>query len=101
MKAPRDPLAEVLQSWRIIPSAGPNFRHAVWQRIAAVRLRETWPAYLRARAAPWAVAAVVLVGAAGYTGHTAARARVQTAREAIVVTYLTGLDPWVQAGLQP
>lgn len=100
MKAPRDPLAEVLQSWRVTPPADPDFRSAVWRRISR-RVSETWPAYLRAHAAPWAVAAVVLVGAAGYTGHAAARARGQTAREAIVATYLTGLDPWVQAGLQP
>lgn len=100
MNFPPDPLSTVLQSWCVAPPADPNFRHAVWQRIAA-RARESWPAYLRAHAAAWALAAAVLLGAAGYTGHAVARAHAQADREAIVVNYLIDLDPRVQAVLRP
>ena len=100
MNSPSDPLSTVLQSWRVAPPADPNFRHAVWRRIAA-RVRESWPAYLRVHAVAWALAAIVLLSAAGWTGHAAARARVQSDREAMVVTYLTNLDPRVQAVLKP
>jgi hypothetical protein len=100
MNTSRDPLSGVLQSWRVLPPADPNFRSAVWQRVGA-RLRESWPAYLRAHAAAWGVAAALAVAAAGYTGHAVARAHVQADREAMVITYLTDLDPRVQAGLKP
>jgi hypothetical protein len=101
MKTPRDSLSESLQRWRVTPPSDPGFRAAVWARIRAAGGRESWPAFVRAHAAAWAVAAVVTLGTAGYGGYAVARARAAADREAIVVTYLTGLDPRAQAVLRP
>ena len=100
MNTSPDNLSEVLHRWRVKPPADPNFRHAVWQRISN-RENTNWPTYLRAHAAAWSVAAVLVFSAAGYTGRALARAHVQADREAIVVTYLVELDPRVQALLKP
>ncbi len=100
MNTPRDALSAILRDWRVAPPADPNFRHSVWQRIGR-RKGETWPAYLRAHAAVWALAAVVALSAAGYTGYATARARARADREAIVTTYLVELDPRVQALHRP
>lgn len=100
MKTSRDSLSEVLQDWRVNPSADPNFRHRVWQRIGGP-VRVTWPAYLRAHTAAWSLAAALAVTTAGYTGSTLARAKAQADREAMAVTYLVELDPRVQAMLKP
>jgi hypothetical protein len=56
---------------------------------------------LRAHPAVWSLVALLALGAAAYTGSALARAHVQADREAIVITYLTGLDPRVQAMLKP
>jgi hypothetical protein len=95
-----DPLAKVLQRWRVAPPADPEFRTGVWRRIGS-QTRETWPAYLRAHLALWALVALVTVGSAAYAGHAAARARAHAEREEMVVTYLIDLDPRVQAVLKP
>ena len=100
MKASPELLTEMLHSWRVAPPPTPAFRHAVWQRIAREK-RATWPAYLRSHATAWSLATVVLLGAAGYTGNALARDHVRADREALVVTYLTDLDPRVQAVLKP
>jgi hypothetical protein len=100
MNSPHDTLSEVLRDWRVKPPADPNFRHLVWQRIGG-RARETWPAYLRSHVAAWALAAVVTLGAAAFTGSAMARAQIRADREALVVTYLVDLDPRVQALLKP
>lgn len=100
MNTSRDTLSEVLRSWRVNPPAEPDFRAAVWRRIGR-RAEATWPAYLRAHTAAWALAAVLTIGVAGFAGRALAQARMQADREAIVVTYLTELDPRVQAVLKP
>ncbi len=100
MNTTPDSLAESLRSWRVTPPADPGFRNRVWQRIER-QAGATWPAYLRAHAAVWSLAAVLALSAAGYTGSAMARARVQADREAIVATYLVDLDPRVQALLKP
>jgi hypothetical protein len=100
MNVPSDPLAGRLREWHVAPSVDPNFRHAVWTRIAATGVEPSWPAYLRAHATAWGIAAALAVAAAGYTGHAVARAHVRADREAMVVTYLTDLDPRVQAGVK-
>ncbi len=101
MKTPRDPLSVHLRCWRVSPPADPGFRAAIWARIRATGSRDTWPAFLRAHAAAWALVAVVTLSAAGYGGYATAQARVASDREAMVFTYLAGLDPRVQAGLRP
>lgn len=100
MNTSRDNLSEALRDWRVNPPADPHFRHRVWQRIGG-RARVTWPAYLRAHTAAWSLAAVLAVTIAGFTGSSLARAKAQTYREAMVVTYLVELDPRVQAVLKP
>lgn len=100
MKNPRDDLSPALQGWHVRPPADPGFRPAVWARLRA-RPDGSWPAYLRHHAVSCGLAAVVAFSAAGYTGLTVAHARSTADREAIVVTYLVGLDPRVQAVLKP
>jgi hypothetical protein len=99
MNTSRDSLAEVLRRWRVAPPAEPGFRSNVWRRIGR-QSRATWSVYLRPHATAWALAAVVTVSAAAYTGHLTARAQVRADREALVVNYLVELDPRVQAVLK-
>lgn len=100
MNNSHDSLSGILRTWRVVPSADPDFRPGVWQRIRR-QAQATWPGYLRAHSAAWSLVAVMALGAAAYTGSALARAQVQADREAIVVTYLTDLDPRVQALLKP
>ena len=66
---PSDPndLSRTLADWRVNPKADPNFRPAVWQRIQQ-RSRETWGSYVQGHLAGWAVASVVAVVGATFTG---------------------------------
>jgi hypothetical protein len=97
---PNDPISRMLAKWRVEPKANPNFRPAVWRRIQQ-RSRETWITYVQEHAAVWSVFTVVAVTAAGWVGMSAGRARLAEQRDAIVVSYLVGLDPRVQAKLRP
>lgn len=101
MDSPRhdDPLSETLQHWRVHAARDPEFRPAVWRRIAQ-RSRDTWAGYVRAHGLAWSVAALAMIGVAGWSGHAAARARVSADRDAMVMAYLVELDPRVQAGLR-
>lgn len=94
-----DPLSRTLAAWRVSPVSNPNFRPAVWQRIGA-QARESWAGYVRAHALGLSVAALVVVGAASWTGRAAVKAQLNAEREAMVVAYLTNLDPRVQAKLR-
>ena len=100
MNTSPDTLSDVLRSWRVKPPAHPDFRTSVWRRIGS-RAEASWPAYLRAHTASWALAATLALGAAGFAGRTLAQAHIQADREAIVVAYLVELDPRVQAVLKP
>jgi hypothetical protein len=100
MNIPRDSLSEVLGEWRVTPTTDPNFRNAVWRRIDR-GTTATWPAYLRAHSATWSLAAMLVLGAAGFTGRALAQARVQADREALVASYLVELDPRIQALPKP
>ena len=100
MSTSRDPLSEALHAWRVAPRPDPDFRQAVWRRIAKPE-GVTWPAYLRAHAAALLLASVFALGAAAYSGGALARSKVRAERETIVVTYLVDLDPRVQAALKP
>lgn len=97
---PNDPLSETLQRWRVEPARDPGFRPAVWWRITQ-RSRDTWTGYVRAHRLAWSVAAIAVVGGAGWTGHAAAQSRLAAERDAMVTAYLVELDPRVQAGLRP
>lgn len=97
---PNDPLSRTLAEWRVTPPADPNFRPAVWQRIARIN-RDTWAAYLRAHFAGWAAAAALAVVAAGWAGQAAAQAKLAADRERMVVSYLGAIDPRVIAKLRP
>ena len=100
MNPSRDSLAEVLRSWRVTPPADPDFRNRVWRRIGKPAAT-TWPAFLRAHAAAWSLASIVVLGAAAYSGSALARSQMRVDREAMVATYLVNLDPRVQAVLKP
>ena len=100
MKNSPESLAEGLRRWQVTPPAAPDFRSQVWQRIGR-QSRASWPTYLRAHSAAWSLAAILILGAAAYTGRSAARAQVHADRETLVVTYLVDLDPRVQAVLRP
>jgi hypothetical protein len=97
---PQDSLPRVLQEWRVRPPLNPQFRPAVWQRIAQ-RSRESWAGYVRTHGATWMIASLVVIGVAGWTGHAVAQTKMAADREAMVVAYLVGLDPRVQAKLRP
>jgi len=95
-----DSLSKILRQWRVTPPRDPEFRPAVWRRIARSS-RDTWAGYVRAHRLAWTVAAVVAIGGAGWSGHAAARAKSAADREAMVTAYLVALDPRVQAQLRP
>lgn len=92
-------LSAALRVWRVEPPADPRFRAGVWSRLQR-RVPATWPAYVRGHLAGWAVAAGIAVVAAGWGGHQLAQLRLEAQREQMVVSYLGGLDPRVQAQLQ-
>jgi hypothetical protein len=96
----KEPLSQTLAAWRILPKSNPNFRPAVWARIRQSS-RETWAVYVQAHLAAWSAVAVLAIMTAGVAGVSAARARLSADRETMVVTYLVGLDPRVQAKLRP
>jgi hypothetical protein len=88
-------LSRLLQEWRVQPPADPNFRPGVWQRIRR-RSAETWSSYLQARLGALAVLAVSV---AGWAGHAAGRAELDSLRDAMVTAYLVELDPRVHAAM--
>ena len=95
-----DPLSDALQRWRIQAVPNRNFRDSVWQRIDR-RARLTWSEYLHGHLIGWSVAAIVALIAASWSGHAMAQARLDAERDAMVVSYLSGLDPRVLTKLQP
>lgn len=97
---PSDSLSRTLSHWRLQPPRDPQFRPAVWARLAR-RSRETWAGYVAAHRVGWSVAAIAVIGFAGWSGHAAAQARQAADRDALVTAYLIELDPRVQAGLRP
>ena len=98
--APRDPLSDALHEWRVEPTRDRNFRDAVWRRIDE-RARMTWSGYIRGHLVGWSVAAMVALVAAGWGGRAMAQARLDADRDAMVVSYLSGLDPRVISKLRP
>jgi hypothetical protein len=97
---PDDSVTKTLRHWRVHPSRDPDFRPAVWRRIAQ-QSRDTWTGYVRAHRIAWTLAALMVIGGAGWSGHAAARAKASANREAMITAYLVELDPRVQAGLRP
>lgn len=98
---PSDPndLSRKLADWQVNPKADPNFRPAVWQRIQQ-RSRDTWGSYVQGHLAGWAVAALVAVVGATFTGHALAQSKIEAEREEMAVSYLVNLDPRVLANLR-
>lgn len=98
--SPRDPLADALAQWRVRPARDPSFRGSVSQRInEAARL--TWATYIRGHLVGWSVAAMLALVTAGWGGRAIAQARLDAGREAMVVSYLSGLDPRVITKVRP
>ena len=97
---PRDSLADALHQWRVQPPREPNFRASVTQRIdQAVRL--TWSSYLRGHLVGWSIATMLALVVAGWSGQAMAQARLDASRDAMVISYLSGLDPRVITKLRP
>ena len=97
---PNEPLSRTLASWRVNPPSLPNFRPAVWRRIQQ-RSRETWTGYVRGHLVGWSLVAGLAIVAAGWTGHSVARTRLENSREQMVFSYLGNLDPRVLANVRP
>ena len=97
---PRDSLSEALRHWRILAPRDRNFRDSVWQRIDQ-QGRLTWSGYLRGHLIGWSLTAMLAIVAAGWGGHAMAQARLEADRDAMVVSYLSGLDPRVLTKLRP
>lgn len=96
----RDPLGDTLSHWRVDPPRDRNFRDSVWQRIETTA-RVTWAGYLRGHLVEWSIAAMVALVAAGWGGRAMAQARLEADRDAMVVSYLSALDPRVISKLRP
>lgn len=96
----RDPFDDALSRWRIHPPRDRNFRDSVWRRIDA-SARLTWAGYLRGHLLGWSFAAMVALVAAGWGGRAIAHARLEAERNAMVVSYLSALDPRVLSKLRP
>ena len=97
---PRDPLSDALQHWRLQPPRDAHFRTAVWQRIEGTA-RLNWSTYVRGHLVGWSVTTALALVVAGWGGHAMAQARLDAERNAMVVTYLSGLDPRVLTKLRP
>lgn len=97
---PHDSLADALHQWRVQPARDPNFRASVSQRIDQA-LRLTWSSYLRGHLVGWSIAAMVALVVAGWGGRTMAQSRLDASRDAMVVSYLSGLDPRIITKLRP
>jgi hypothetical protein len=97
---PRDPFSDALQRWRVQPPRDPDFRAAVWRRLDGAPA-PTWTGYLRGHLLGWSVTAMMALVAAGWGGHAMARARLDADRDAMVVSYLSALDPRVVSKLRP
>ncbi len=97
---PRDPLADALAEWRVHPTRDPRFRALVAERLRRTATL-TWTEYIRGHVVGWSVAATLALVAAGWGGRAMAQARLEAGREAMVVSYLSGLDPRVITKLQP
>lgn len=95
-----DSLDDALHQWRVRPPRDRNFRDTVWQRIDQ-SARLTWAGYLRGHLVGWSIAAAAALVVAGWGGRTMGRARVEADRNAMVVSYLSALDPRVITKLQP
>ena len=95
-----DSLSEALHGWQVTPPADRSFRQNVWRRIGK-QAGVTWPTYLRANGAMVSLASIVMLTAAAYGGRALAHRQTRADRESIVVTYLVGIDPRVQAALRP
>lgn len=98
MNSPETKLTQMLGAWRVTPKPAPNFRPQVWERIRRAG-NESWAGYVRGHFAGWAMGAAVAVAVAGWTGHAMARAKLDSGRERMVVSYLSELDPRVLAKL--
>ncbi|MGH7946198.1 MAG: hypothetical protein ACREH8_24325 [Opitutaceae bacterium] len=97
---PRDPLADVLQRWRVQPPRTHTFHGAVWQRIDRLAPMN-WSSYIRGHLLGWSVTAMLALMVAGWGGHEMAQARLDAERNAMVISYLSGLDPRVLTKLRP
>ena len=89
---PDDSLPRTLADWRVTPRRDPQFRSAVWARLAATRRAPAWTSYARAHSAlvAGALAVAVVLGALG--GRERARARVEAESDRLASSYVRAMD---------
>ncbi|ACB74840.1 hypothetical protein [Opitutus terrae] len=94
MKSPEqnDLFADVLADWRVQPPRDPNFRAAVWARIAATSRGLSWAGYARTHLAALAGALALALLLGGWAGREQARSVVAADRAEIAATYVQTLD---------
>jgi hypothetical protein len=98
MTPSHDPLSALLRTGCTVePERTPGFRPAVWARIEALRRPETWAGWIRRHALPVGLAAVLAVALASGGAGWLARSDVAAEREAQILRYLAGLDPYLLA----
>lgn len=92
MKSSRDPLDDVLATWRVQPRRDAPLRARVAARLAAGKPAESWTGYLRGNAAAVSglLALAVVLGAIG--GRSQARARAAAESERLANAYVQALD---------
>ena len=95
-----DPLSSALRQWRVQPPRDAHFRSSVWQRLDQ-QPRVSWSGYVRRHVFGWSITAALALVAAGWGGHAMAQAHLQSERETMVISYLSGLDPRVISKLRP
>ncbi len=97
---PHDSLSAALRQWRVFPRRDPLFRTSGWQRLGP-SAPARWGEWSRSHVMGWSLATAIALVVAGWGGHALAQARLDADRNAMVVSYLSGLDPRVLTKLQP
>jgi hypothetical protein len=93
-----DSLSTLLSAWRVQVRRQPDFRSAVWARIAAGADAVPWGDFVRRHAAVvgGALALAIVVGA--FSGHGQARRRVAAESAQLAAAYVEGLDARMTPG---
>ena len=104
MKNTDAPLSKLLAAWKVHPTTDPNFCSSVYRKIeynTTSREGTSLRDYLRPHRAAWAAATLVLLLASTWTGHALADHKARKVRDAMVVAYLSDLDPRIVAESKP
>ena len=87
-----DPLSRTLAAWRVSAPRNPQFRTAVWERIASRAQPLPWANYLRQHGAAVSGALVLAIAVGALSGRGWARAQAQADSARLAAIYVGGLD---------